>query len=249
MTLHYLNFKLLLLFFLAFSVTSAQSKKIGITSNLENVHIAIDSIYIGITPVENYITDKDTIRISASNNSFDSWESERQTFGAAITNDTTIEVLFRKIINVSTEPVGAELYLDNAFIGLSPLQIYLNNDSNNTLEVSKNYYKNKIVNLNEIKANSLHVDLEIINKEMSDFKNYEKNFNSKQLKYFIAGGLVAGLVSGFTKMRADDIESEYNQSFDPSLKNNIKSYDTVSNISLAIFGGCFFYVNYLLLKD
>jgi hypothetical protein len=250
MTLHYLNFKLLLLFFLAFSaITNDQDKKIVIISNIENAHVTIDSVYIGIAPIESYMTDKDTIRISMSDNNFDIWENERKTFDVAITKDTVIEVMFRKKINISTEPTEAELYLDSVFIGLSPLQIYLHQDSDNNLEIKKTYYKSRIVNLNESEINSLHFDLEIINKEIFDFKSNEEKFNSKQITYLIVGGLVAGLVSGFTKMEADAIEKEYKKSLDVSLKNSIKTYDTVSNISLAIFGSCFFYVNYLLLRD
>jgi hypothetical protein len=157
--------------------------------------------------------------------------------------------MFRKRINITTEPAVAELYLDSAFIGLSPLQIYLYPDGNNNLEIKKTYYKSKIINLNESGINSLHFDLEIIDKEIFDFKNSEEKLNSKQITYLIVGGLVAGLVSGFTKMEADAIEKEYKQNLDVSLKNRIKTYDTVSNISLTIFGGCFFYINYLLLKD
>ena len=249
MTLHYLNFKLLLLFFLLFSITNAQSKKITVVSNIENAHVTIDSVYIGITPIESYMTDKDTIRISMSDNNFDAWESERKAFDVAIIKDTVIEVMFKKRINISTEPTEAELYLDSVFIGLSPLQIYLHQDSDNNLEIKKTYYKSKFVNLNESGINSLHFDLEIIDKEIFDFKNSEEKLNSKQITYLIVGGLVAGLVSGFTKMEADAIEKEYKQNLDVSLKNSIKTYDTVSNISLAIFGGCFFYVNYLLLRD
>jgi hypothetical protein len=249
MTLHYLNFKLLLLLFFALSITSAQNKRITIISNIENAHVTIDSIYIGTTPIESYMTDKDTIKIFMSDNNFDVWENERKAFDVAITKDTVIEIIFRKRINITTEPVEAELYLDSTFIGLSPLQVYLYPDGDNNLEVKKTYYKNKIVNLNENGINSLHFDLEIIDKEIFYFKGNEEKLTSKELTYFIVGGLAAGLVSGFTKMRADAIEKEYSKSLDVSLKSSIKTYDTVSNISLAIFGGCFFYVNYLLLRN
>jgi hypothetical protein len=124
--------------------------------------------------------------------------------------------MFRKKINITTKPAEAELYLNSAFIGLSPLQIYLHSDgdnNDNNLEIKKTYYKSRNINLNESNINSLHFDLEIIDKEIFDFKNSEEKFTSKELTYFIVGGLAAGLVSGFTKMRADAIEKEYNKRY------------------------------------
>jgi hypothetical protein len=157
--------------------------------------------------------------------------------------------LFKKKINITTEPTWAELHLDNNFIGISPLQIYLYSYADNNLEIKKTYYETKIINLNGSESNSLHIDLKLLDNKLLDFNNDEKNFNSKKITYFIVGGLTAGLVSGFTKMRSDAIEKEYNSNLDPALKNSIQTYNMVSNISLAIFGGCFLCINYLLLRD
>jgi hypothetical protein len=51
MTLHYLNFKLLLLSLLIFSLASAQDKRVNIISNFHDVYVAIDSVYVGIAPI------------------------------------------------------------------------------------------------------------------------------------------------------------------------------------------------------
>jgi hypothetical protein len=252
MTLRYINFKIFFCVFILFSLqtTYAQEKKLTITANIDSVYINIDSLFAGITPLLNFPSRNDSIFIVASDEAPDIWSTQKISFPLVMKTDTTINLLFKSKLNLITEPPNAAVYLDNALIGYTPICFTYEYGKQKELKIVKGNFQENIF-IDSIKSKKMRILLEPINKTAKDPLTAEKKeiFSKNSIVYLIIGGIASGLISGYTKIKADHFENEYDNKKDESLKNKIHTYDTISNISLIIFESCLLTVNYLLLKD
>jgi hypothetical protein len=251
--------KLLFLFLseiLIFSISFAQESVINITSNVDGVLIFIDTLYIGRTPVKNYIIKPGDYTLKGIRNDVSIWDKEISKTQLLIKphDSVTISLNFRNILKVVTEPENARILLNDIFVGYSPLTVLYKNDD--TLKIGKNNYESEIIPLYDVKDEILKVKLRpkyiLIEKQgvhVNDDMKVKNVEHNKTFYYLLGGGLAFGTFAVISKNKADKYEADYNNNPSEDLKRSIRLFDTLSNISLAIFEACFFTLSYLLIRD
>jgi len=246
----FLNSKVLLLSLIVFYFCrlEGQEKNVSIQSNIDSAKIFINSKLAGTAPLSNYKFMEDSLIIIIYDAEPDNWDTQKATY--IVKTDTTIKAFFRKKIYIKSEPENASVFSDNIFLGFTPIILTYAENEKKEIKLKKDKYRDYSFLTGSTESKNIHITLNGID-EIPENPIHEREdgfFSRKNLNYFIIGGLVSGLISGYTKIKADDYEEDYNNG-DKSSKNKVYTYDTISNISLVAFECCLLTVNYILLKD
>ncbi|HRV32578.1 MAG TPA: PEGA domain-containing protein [Candidatus Paceibacterota bacterium] len=245
-----INIKLYIIFltFATLSSTSAQNKKISIHTNIDSAFVFIDNQFIGYTPINDFIISKDTINLLITDENVLNWSSQKINENIIVNKDTSIFIYFKHKVYVNTLPDNAEIIFNDKSIGKSPLFILYDNTTINKIEIKKENYHSLVLKTDSTFPKTISLKLQELNTDQD--KNLKKIKSNNNLnEYLIIGGIISGIISGYSKMRADHYEAEYYNNKTNTNKEKVYLYDTISNISLIIFECSLISISYLLLKD
>ncbi len=248
---HFSNSKLFFLLVFLSSISLAQERKINIVSNIDSARVYINSQFKGFTPLNEIISDQDTALLCVTDEEITLWSAQKIATTVVINKDTTFSFIFRNRLNIVSSPAEAKVFIDDRFIGNSPLFVTYEKGKSSVLKISKENFESRVVQLDSVLTKSINVYLQPLYENRSETSSRDSHeiSGSNLITYLIIGGVAAGLVSGYTKMKADNLEKEYKAKKSDKLKSDIYTLDTISNLSLILFEGCLISVNYLLLKD
>ncbi len=251
MILRSTNIKILFALFILCALKSyTQTNKVNIFSNFDTAYVYIDSQFIGTPPILNYVPHNDTFLITAKDEKSDSWFAQKICIPVILQKDTTFNIIFKNKLNIVTNPDDASIYLNERLIGKSPLFFNYDKNGKNYLKIFKENFAEEKIDLDSIKGNTFRIKLNRQNNPASEHNaGDDESYSKSSMTYLIIGGIASGLISGYTKMKADHFEKEYDLNKNGALKNKIYTLDTISHISLVILEGCLITINYLLLKD
>jgi hypothetical protein len=253
MILRFTSFKIFFLIFIfsCISQINAQEKRISVYSNIDSVRVFIDSEYVGLAPLKNFPVAKDSFLLSASDDINDSWSGQKLYFLITLQEDTTVNLIFKNKLYLRTTPDNAAVYSNKEMVGYTPLFFTFEKGKNIELRIIKDNYGEEKISLDSLTSKSITLSLKPIKKSPTSeqTRNGNGTYNKNYITYLIIGGIASGLLSGYSKMRADHFEAEYNNNKNESTKKKINIFDTISDINLIIFESCLLTVNYLLLKD
>lgn len=250
MILRLINTKVYIFFLTLFvlSSISAQNKKISIHSNIDSAYVFINNQFIGYTPLNDIILPNDTINLLITDENVLNWSTQKINKNIIVNKDTTILIYFKHKLFINTIPDNAEIFLNDKIIGKSPLFILYDMSTSNKIEIKKENFNTVSLKTDSIFSKTLLIELQELSIDQEKKQKKIKS-NNNMTEYIIIGGIISGIISGYSKMRADHYESEYNNNKSKTNKEKVYLYDTISNISLIIFECSLISVSYLLLKD
>jgi hypothetical protein len=247
--------KIFILFFIVLSIydlSFPQDGKINIISKNDSVLVFLDTIFLGQTPVINFPVSSGNYILKGICKKIGKWDNEIIESSVHIKpGDTnTFELRFRKNLRLITKPENAKVFINNNFVGYSPLNLFYN--ITDTILFEKDNYETESFPADLIKKELIQISMKpkiIFQQDENNNFAVRKNGSNKTIYYLIGGGLAFGVFAVITKINADDLETEYKSSHNQDIKSKIRTYDTVSGISLMLFEACFLTLSYLLLSN
>ena len=258
-------FLLILLIFFEYLFTYAQEKSspgyLKIVCDVNNVQVLINGKTIGTTPLEIISLPPGKYLVTALNPHRMIWgNADWQQEITIIPSDTVhIQPHFLCLINIRTKPHGADLYLNDEYLGKTPLWIKKPASPGNKLCLKKEGYKDFWIDFDKYQQNHFNIKLE----KDEEIYNLQKYLEIQHQKYksryrkvtygLWAVSVISGLTSIYFKQQANENYEKYlttgslskmNQYYDNSVR-----YDNYTNICLGIFQGSFLLSFYFFMKS
>ncbi|MEO8209629.1 MAG: PEGA domain-containing protein [bacterium] len=131
------------------AVDSVKTYKLNVLSNLEDAKVYIDTVFAGMTPLQNYELKKGIYKVRVLNSkSLKYWQNENQSYNIEINNDTTIYNNFKYYYFFNTNPFDASVFKSDSLIGHTPLRFFNDNELFGNLIIKKKNYKDFVYDLN-----------------------------------------------------------------------------------------------------
>jgi hypothetical protein len=250
-------FVLFISIFLTFDFSFSQDAKINVISNNDSVSVFLDTLFLGKTPVLNFAVSSGSYILKGISKKIGRWDNEIVEISIRIKpgDSSSYHLNFRKSLKLITNPENAKVFINNTFVGYSPINIFYN--KTDTISIKKENYEIETFTADSIKnglvKNGLvKIALSPEGRFQQDNKIeslVKKNGSNKTIYYLISGGMALGVFAVLMKINADDLETEYRSNHNQDLKSKIRTYDTVSGVSLMLFEACFLTLSYLLLSN
>jgi len=231
---------------LSFSmICMAQEKKATLTieSIPDKVQVRINSVLVGTTPIKNYEVDAGYITIESISNEAGVWNNNNivQEIFTIPGQDTTLVIVFPKMIKVNSIPFHAKLLVNNQILGLTPMSVDFNQYRGKEFLLEKSGYKSFRFIL-EKQSSQLYtlepLDLASRDEESSSFTYGLLHSRMKTKFLFLTGTVVTHWLAFYFKNLADDNFEKYSTTGNPALMqkywDNTQKYDRFSDISLGI---------------
>ncbi len=154
--------------------------------------------------------------------------------------ELTINLDFKKLIYLQTDPQDAYVYTDDSLIGNTPLFIPVKDDS---LILKKPGYEAKPVSLADYYAGR------VIKLNYTGIQNGESFFQKSLFKILVGSIVALGTVTAYFKLKADDKFGQYQSTGDNSLLDQTRKYDLISGITLGALEINFGFLMYYFLTD
>lgn len=171
---------------------------------------------------------------------------------------TSVEPLFNTPIHIRSIPFDAEVYLDEFYLGKTPLFFDLSKLDGELIKIKKDRYKTHTIPLRSIESLSSQVKLlpyieqkQANIQRLSEYSNKQRQFQ-KMTYSLMALTICSGFATAYLKNQAELEYDRYlmagnvqemNRRF-----NNAKRFDKLSSISLGIFEASFASAFYFLIR-
>ena len=240
--------------------TSRKYVVLDILSKQDSLSIFLDKNIIGKTPLLHYKVTPGPHNLIIQSPYWPAWNiSHFKTSFVATPPDTIlIQATFSEKIIINSVPHSAEVYLDNVFLGITPLSSTADFSANKHLKITKNGYHPYEINLDQ-KRNTIFTELVEIDswaqKERTNkiILKKKQNFYKKRMYLSLALTAVAGLVSVHYHDKGNDEYALYQSTANPNEMNQhfdkVRKYDRISNASYIAFEVGFVLTAYQFIKS
>ena len=181
-------------------------KSLEISSNPNNARVFLNNAELGITPL--------TINLDKSNNEIilkkEGYKDKRVQYSVDSNDKSEIRYLLdedENIISLRTNPSSASVFVDDEYVGITPLKF--SNSRKGNIKIKKYGYLDKLISFNN-QSKSINISLE---KDMA-----EVQFNSN----VTANILLNGNYIGSTPLKIDIQKIKHNISYEASGYRSIK---------------------------
>lgn len=165
---------------------------------------------------------------------------------------------FLRQVFIQTEPYGADVYVNEAWQGTTPLILLLDDTTAYQFHVKKNGYETQHLQFDPCRTHNLKLQLTPSRLDAAPTRQKSvkpmAQVRQRRLTYGLWGlSILTSLAAVYFKDQADEKYQRYLQA--GSLKdmnryfNDAKRFDCYSNISLASVQGCFVLSFYFLIKS
>ncbi|HTY00349.1 MAG TPA: PEGA domain-containing protein [Bacteroidota bacterium] len=151
----------------------------------------------------------------------------------------TLEYALPPTFRLSSAPSGATAWKGATSLGVTPLTLPMKSVlPGDSLILRENGFEEAMVTVPDTLHNDLMVPLrrlwapEALSEPMEVAKNGEQT--SIHLLGPIAGAVIAGTISAFCKIHADDVNNQYLATGDGTLLREVRRYDLLSAITLVV---------------
>lgn len=230
----------------AFSQDSARFT-ININSNIPEAKIYIDSINSGTTPLSNFKLSGGVHNIKIIhplNTNETSWEYENSEFkNFLLKSDTSIFVSFRILYIINSDPFNTSVFKSDSLLGYTPLRFFSESSKFGSLQLKKEGYKTKVIDLNNYSGTPVNIFEKLIPEinyqtENIIYKDKSTSFAKKRNVPLLIGLGLTTLGGAFAtinlKNKANNYYDNYQQNLNASDLNNSSKYDVYSLISLIL---------------
>lgn len=222
--------------------------------------VTLNDSIIGTTPTAILKIKSDTYQVSVLNPHRGIWKQNDWTQQIQILpGDTTVvNPIFVRQLIIRSKPFDAQVFIENQFVGNTPLYLDLPLSKNGMLLIKKECYKPLLVNPATIASSSLLVTLEpyndlhrslTLNKKLKEKKfNRNKKLTYSSLALTISSGFIAAYLKNQAELKYEQYLTAGNLQDMNRYYNDSKRLDKFSSISLGIFEASFLLSFYFLIK-
>ncbi|MCB0277816.1 MAG: PEGA domain-containing protein [Calditrichaeota bacterium] len=153
-------FSLVLLMVLGGNMVAEEPARLSITANLENCVVWLDGQSVGTTPIEDLLVAPGEHRLELLPPQSGAWDIQSKRYDLTLSagQPRVIHALFSQPVFLNSNPFGARVYVDTAFIGTTPLHLSFEKYRGKEVELLKLGYKTHRFILNN--PTPLDIDLE-----------------------------------------------------------------------------------------
>ena len=258
-----LIFKLTLILIVCFpyfnTALFSQTGYLKIVSPDSGLIVAINDSIIAKTPVKPLKLMKESYRIVVSNPRKGLWHHNDWTTEVTIEPGDTliVEPEFKKNVIIRTQPFDAGVYLNDQYLGTTPLYCEIDDPANSVLLIKKLNYESVTIETDTLKKTTINIELNPIDAQpplvlQGSSSNEIISSNKKWVYSLFAFTIASGFSAAYLKDRADKKYNQYlsagslrkmNKYYDDS-----KKLDMYSSISLGLFEVSFVVSLYYLIK-
>jgi hypothetical protein len=221
-------------------------------SDRAGVKVYDDTLLIGTTPFNSVQVEAGTHIFRYVHPEERSWlyTAIRETVTLAASEQHTCVINFPVIFHITSEPYGAMIRSGDSVLGQTPLLVP-SDSVGNIITLMKDGYETAEIPLYTDQQN-IHIKLVKINgallDEKAEYLSGEPSHSNTNIYIATGATVVTGIAAVYFKTKADSYYGEYRLTNDPRLLDKVRTYDTVSGISLAASEIGIFVLSYLLLS-
>lgn len=232
-----------------------------ITTDSIGIEVRLNDQLLGFTPLPIIALRPGSYQLAARHPAPYVWGNfDWQDSVTIVAPDTlTVQPNFKTLFAVRTNPFNAAVFLNNDYLGETPLAFPLNAHRDYLLRLKKDGFQDYVIDLKNVRANFLSVDLienhsRLKLNELVAQQHRQTKHRYRALTYSFWGlSILTGLTTVYLKDQADEKYRQYLVA--GSLKqmnryyNDSKRYDRYTYISLSVLQGCFVLSFYFLMKS
>jgi len=225
---------------------------ISVRSKLTGVQVFIDTTFIGITPIENYIVSEGSHILRFVHPANNVWLNSTVVETVFVHPSDHIErtVIFPHCWMIRSEPYGAIVQHLDSIIGYTPMIVSSTSDKY-VIKLSKENFQDIMVLLTNT-LGEINVMLEPTEGLINNQRSFLKAGKQSEIpsSVYIAGGtaVVSGTAAAYFKIKSDRLYKDYRRTNSGSSLNQVRRLDIVSGVSLAVSEISLFVLSYLLLS-
>ncbi len=226
-----------------------------VSSNVNGASVYIDSLFLGVTPLEHGDLDPGVYRLRVVHPNRRNWYRESIEDSIELNPDkwSDYNARFEYVYQVHSIPFGARIFYNNVFKGETPAALRTPQPFVGSLLLRKDGYEDATFELNRWNGQVIEVPLTRLRGigDSKTFLDVETNRMRHKTPILISSivGIASGVAAVYFKQQADDAFNEYERTRDPKLLSRTDRYDTISGVSLVAFEVSLASLAFLLLSQ
>jgi hypothetical protein len=230
-----------------------KSGTISVRCTLDSVRVILDTTYLGLTPIENFMVSKGIHILRFIHPENNIWLHPALIETVAINPSEHIEreVLFPSNCIITSDPFGAIVRHGDSILGTTPILLSTTSEKY-LIRLLKNGFK-EIETVLPLNLGKLHVDLERLSNTSSTTSSMTLMKGQSEVSvpiYIMAGAtVISGATAAYFKIKADRFSTDYRQTNSNATLSKVRRLDLVSGISLAASEISLFLLSYLLFSQ
>ncbi len=226
----------------------------------KGLEVQVDGQFVGYTSDEVITLTEGTHKVTVRHPDRSNWLDEDWFANVRIQPGDTLRVpvVFKKSYSINSRPYGASVYLEDEYIGETPIYFQLLENEVGKVRISKSGFKKKVLTVGDSEQQFFDVTLKrkptavdtTVTKKGDDLQ--DSNF---KVYLYSAIGLaaVSGGLALYFRNEANNKFDQYQNTGDPELFetffDDAERYDRYAAISFGVFQASFIASFYLLLKE
>ena len=203
--------------------------------------VILDSISIGITPVERFIIKGNKHYLQIKSNDITLWNDKLYSDSIYIDSDTILNISLSRLYLFNSEPYNVKVKKEKKILGYTPLRYFTAENMKGKIDFSKQGYNDTFLIINEFeRKKSFFIKLSRIKgfEENDIIRNKDIKFKSRRNYFAITASALISIGGGYLgykfKNDANDNYDLYIQNKDLSYLDNTNKFDIYSGISIVI---------------
>ncbi len=227
--------------------------KLSVTSNIANIDVFVDSVLVGLTPLDamHVTTGKHTVCVASEG--FRSWMASPvcREVDVTIGEETRLRLDVLRSIQITSEPYGAAIFYRDSLLGETPF-IFSTYAEQGIVRVSKDGYENLSLAF-DTSTSLLHCSLlpslgPHNNFASTIYLNKEQSKNILPVAVTASSAVVTGIAAAYFKIRADNLYSDYKTTGNREQLDRIRQLDLASAVALGASQLSLILLTYFLLS-
>jgi hypothetical protein len=225
---------------------------LSVQSNISGAQVYIDTLFAGVTPLEQRVLEEGTHIVRYVYPDSRSWNHTAIIETLAVRSVEAIHrrIIFPVVYHITSEPYGATVHLNDSLIGTTPLFCAFT-PVKGMITLSKEGYAEATVTLSADGGDVyalLHRNTQEMNGERSPFLSDGGTKNMRPVILTAGAAVLTGAASAYFKIKADGYYNDYRVNGDPGTLDRVRRLDTAAGITLFASEMSLLALSYLLLS-
>jgi hypothetical protein len=223
---------------------------LSVRSTQYGIHVYDDTVWLGTTPLHDVSLKTGNHILRYVGGEKNVWPTQTVVETLQVASGERIEKHISLPVNfhITSEPYSAKVILNDSVVGTTPCFFSLQNLPQMVM-LKKSGFSDEVVLLTET-TNRINVVLSPSSGQAENISYIvqESTRNDLPIYFTAAATITSGVAAVYFKVKADNTYADYRQTGNGALIQQVKNYDTVSGISLAISEVGLGFLTYLLLS-
>lgn len=221
-----------------------------VQSTQRDIRVYDDTLFLGTTPLSD-------VPLRTGYHILRYVRSEKNDWSAAVAADTLFvmagERIEKKIslpanYHIISEPFGAEVVIDDSVVGITPCFISLLNPPRAVLLRKPGFSSEEVLFTENTRRMYVVLSPQSGESETISYLVRESTDADVPMYLTATATIISGVSAVYFKVKADNVYAEYRLTGNEALVRQVKHYDTISGISLAVSEISLGFLTYLLLS-